>query len=430
MTIRMLQAWSGYPQQSIISLVAEEEARLVGLGLATTDLDGDAEGLSPVMASKGLTGGNTISIGSASTVLGERAYTKTCGDVVNGSGVLNGQLTDTGQAWDVSGAGYLTTVINGDHIEGTQNTYCHVNTGKKIAKAIQYYSGGMATVEIGLDNSLSDMIHCNFNSSGAAVITYWKSGVGTGLDTQWGAPVANCPDLNDGLPHKCELHVSGNFAFAYCDGILSAVAYDKNFPSITGNWFFAQIHGAGEKIYGVEAYSGSANADVESPTVLLEAVIAKAVSCNGITVGNPAGAGFAPTSSSYFWTDDEDGNVFGSDGLATVRARSASNGYGAKLVAQAAIGTETGVMSGNDGVGSIQHQNTDKIKFPFNAARIDMQTPVTLPVFAVSGLPAATVAYQRAFVSDALAPTFGATVAGGGTVKVPVYSDGTNWKVG
>jgi len=36
----------------------------------------------------------------------------------------------------------------------------------------------------------------------------------------------------------------------------------------------------------------------------------------------------------------------------------------------------------------------------------------------------------RSFVTDALAPTFGATVVGAGAVKVPVYSDGTNWKVG
>lgn len=36
----------------------------------------------------------------------------------------------------------------------------------------------------------------------------------------------------------------------------------------------------------------------------------------------------------------------------------------------------------------------------------------------------------RAFVSDATAPAWGATVVGGGAVKVPVYSDGTNWKVG
>jgi hypothetical protein len=47
-----------------------------------------------------------------------------------------------------------------------------------------------------------------------------------------------------------------------------------------------------------------------------------------------------------------------------------------------------------------------------------------LPSAATSGVGA------RSFVTDAAAPTFGATVAGGGAVATPVYSDGTNWKVG
>jgi hypothetical protein len=51
-------------------------------------------------------------------------------------------------------------------------------------------------------------------------------------------------------------------------------------------------------------------------------------------------------------------------------------------------------------------------------------TVATLPSAVTSGVGA------RSFVTDALAPTFGATVITGGTVKVPVYSDGTNWKVG
>ena len=37
---------------------------------------------------------------------------------------------------------------------------------------------------------------------------------------------------------------------------------------------------------------------------------------------------------------------------------------------------------------------------------------------------------SRAMVSDASSPTFGATVAGGGSTLTPVYWDGTNWKVG
>lgn len=54
-------------------------------------------------------------------------------------------------------------------------------------------------------------------------------------------------------------------------------------------------------------------------------------------------------------------------------------------------------------------------------------TPTT-----VAALPAAATAGDgaRAFVTDATAPTFGATVAGGGAVHTPVYSDGTNWLVG
>ena len=51
-------------------------------------------------------------------------------------------------------------------------------------------------------------------------------------------------------------------------------------------------------------------------------------------------------------------------------------------------------------------------------------TVATLPSAATSGAGA------RTFVTNALGPTFGATVVGGGAVFTPVYSDGTNWKVG
>jgi hypothetical protein len=51
-------------------------------------------------------------------------------------------------------------------------------------------------------------------------------------------------------------------------------------------------------------------------------------------------------------------------------------------------------------------------------------TVATLPSASTSGVGA------RAFVTDALAPTFGSTVTGGSSTATPVYSDGTNWKVG
>ena len=50
----------------------------------------------------------------------------------------------------------------------------------------------------------------------------------------------------------------------------------------------------------------------------------------------------------------------------------------------------------------------------------------------VASLPSASTVGRgsRTFVTDALAPTFQATIVGGGAVFTPVYSDGTNWKVG
>ena len=50
----------------------------------------------------------------------------------------------------------------------------------------------------------------------------------------------------------------------------------------------------------------------------------------------------------------------------------------------------------------------------------------------VGGLPSATTVGRgsRSFVTDALAPAFGTTVAAGGAVFTPVYSNGTNWIVG
>lgn len=65
----------------------------------------------------------------------------------------------------------------------------------------------------------------------------------------------------------------------------------------------------------------------------------------------------------------------------------------------------------------------------------------TLPIQLVSSLPAAlTVAglktcaaaikYSRNFVTDANATTFNSVVAGGGTNVVPVFCDGTSWRIG
>ena len=51
---------------------------------------------------------------------------------------------------------------------------------------------------------------------------------------------------------------------------------------------------------------------------------------------------------------------------------------------------------------------------------------IRLKVYTVATLPSGVVG-DMAYVSDALAPTYNATVTGGGAIKIPVFFDGTNW---
>jgi hypothetical protein len=64
-----------------------------------------------------------------------------------------------------------------------------------------------------------------------------------------------------------------------------------------------------------------------------------------------------------------------------------------------------------------------------NRSGTTVQAPA---VYTVSTLPAASTVGVgvRSFVADATATTFASNAIGGGTNKVPVYSDGTNWKIG
>lgn len=85
-----------------------------------------------------------------------------------------------------------------------------------------------------------------------------------------------------------------------------------------------------------------------------------------------------------------------------------------------------------------QNQLNNVLRLYFN--RVDaildqLKTDAIIPAltnYTVATLPSAVTSGKgaRSFVTDALLPTFGSTVAGGGAVATPVYSDGTNWKVG
>jgi hypothetical protein len=88
---------------------------------------------------------------------------------------------------------------------------------------------------------------------------------------------------------------------------------------------------------------------------------------------------------------------------------------------------------------SYQDQLNNVLRLYFNRVdnilgqlQADGEILPALTVYTVATLPSAVTSGvgARSFVSNALAPVFGSTVAGGGAVVTPVYSDGTNWKVG
>ncbi|HEX4693120.1 hypothetical protein [Sphingomonas sp.] len=75
---------------------------------------------------------------------------------------------------------------------------------------------------------------------------------------------------------------------------------------------------------------------------------------------------------------------------------------------------------------------TGTLKLTNSGQRFEVDKPVKFPTYAVAALPAAATAGAgaRAFVNDADATTFNSVVAGGGANFVPVFCDGTDWKIG
>jgi hypothetical protein len=79
-----------------------------------------------------------------------------------------------------------------------------------------------------------------------------------------------------------------------------------------------------------------------------------------------------------------------------------------------------------------QDQLNNILRLYFNQIQATLGQLAATTNYLVADLPSAVDSGSgaRAFVSNATSPTFGSVVVGGGAVKTPVYSDGTNWRVG
>ena len=67
---------------------------------------------------------------------------------------------------------------------------------------------------------------------------------------------------------------------------------------------------------------------------------------------------------------------------------------------------------------------------PWNVPEARRKLGISGNIYTVATLPAAATKGDRAFVTDATAPTFLGALVGGGTVLSPVFFDGTNWLTG
>ena len=62
------------------------------------------------------------------------------------------------------------------------------------------------------------------------------------------------------------------------------------------------------------------------------------------------------------------------------------------------------------------------------AKNLSVSGTVQTQGYTVATLPTG-VTGMRAYVTNALAPSYGSTVVGGGSVTIPVFYNGTNWIV-
>lgn len=181
-----------------------------------------------------------------------------------------------------------------------------------------------------------------------------------------------------------------------------------------GSLFFDGGAGFGDGVGGSLSLNGGAGAGIGGGGFVF------------LTGGNGAGGGEISLRSGD-GSATSGGDIFIHTGLAS------GNGNGGDLTF--IFGTHGGI--GRDGLFFPNLPTTDPgvagaaftdgavIKISSLTGPVLLSAPVT-----VAGLPAAGTVGRRAFVTNATVTTFASIVAGGGTNKVPVYDDGTNWRIG
>ena len=291
--------------------------------------------------------------------------------------VLNGQTIDSGQTPTVTGVGYLTTVSNSAgyiHDPTNSNTYIFVNSGSRITRVKQRFSGTQAVIAIGLAASAADIVHVEFPTSSTAVCTLFITGVGTGLQMAVARATNSIPNINDGVPHDLVVEIIGDYVTAYVDGVQVGAWYDPRTSTVAGNWYYSQITAttANCKIWGFESF----NEQPQSYSIDCGLVKAGVFQSQVFHVGSPAVAAFDPDSPVYIHLNY--GEVFHVEGTSGMEmlVESLSEGNNARLRLKNSYANELILACNGAATATLSFQETTYISIA-NSGRLTFPYPLS-----------------------------------------------------
>ena len=349
------------------------------------------------------TGADNVAIGTGTLPIVTTGYQNTA----IGSGALSGITTGVGNVGIGYQAGASITSASGNLIIGQSSGGGITTQNNNMLLGGSVFPSSACTRAIGVGNSIAtasagtvtDTTFIGYNS-GSGSLTSLLSSVVIGHNTISSATsVDSVVFVGRGVGSSTSIVGAGSvgigyFAIQQARKITTAVGYQAAYS--------ANNRGDSCTAIGYQALYTNGGSAIASTTISAnntalghKALYANTTGAGNTAIGMQAGWGAAGTNAN---TTGSNNTYIGNQTIGSASTNSNETVIGAGITGNGSSSTTVG--------GTLYSTN-----------------------YTVGTLPTSTVG-ARSFVTDALAPAFGSTVVGGGSVPVPVYYDGTNWKVG